>query len=580
VAERTQQENATGLASTTGKAATHDEPGAGGDAALLSWDGQQWKHAMAAATTWLNRHSAAINALNVFPVPDGDTGTNMSLTMQAAYKTVAESPSHSVAEVAAAMAHGALMGARGNSGVILSQVFRGFSKGLKGNGQLSAAVFAEALREAAATAYQAVLKPVEGTMLTVIREMAEGAEAAVAAKPDLLAVLEATMEAGRRSVARTPELLDKLRDAGVVDSGGQGLFVLLEGIVRYGRGESVEGPVDDPTLDQIEPEGGVHIEHGEYGYCTNFILVGKELDFPEIRRRIAAMGDSAVIVGDERLIKVHIHTEQPGTVLNYATALGNLRQVAITDMQEQHDEYMAVHVADAAPAPPRQAKPSTAEVSGTATLAVVVGSGLRNAFESMGATALIEGGQTMNPSTEELLRAVEALPHTEVIILPNNGNIIMAAKQTQALTRKRVIVVPTETIPQGMAALVAFNYDADIETNARAMEQAAAGVETGEIATAVRDATLNGVSVKVGEVIGLHNGALVVAGSDEEAVAWDLLKRMQAGDREIITIYYGQDKNAEAANAFADRVREEYPDQEVEVINGGQPFYAYLISAE
>jgi dihydroxyacetone kinase-like predicted kinase len=267
-------------------------------------------------------------------------------------------------------------------------------------------------------------------------------------------------------------------------------------------------------------------------------------------------------------------------VLNYATALGNLRQVAITDMQEQHDEYMSAHVTDAAPARPTQARPSTAEVNGTATLAVVVGAGLRQAFESMGATALIEGGQTMNPSTEELLRAVEALPHTEVIILPNNGNIIMAAKQTQALTRKRVIVVPTETIPQGMAALVAFNYDADIEANARAMEQAAAAVETGEITTAVRAVTLNGVTVNVGDVIGLHNGALVVAGSSEEEVAWDLLKRMQAADREIITIYYGQDKKAEAAQAFAARVRAEYPDQEVELIDGGQPFYAYLISAE
>jgi len=580
VAERTQQENAAGRPSTNGKAAAPDAPGTPADATGVSWDGQQWKHAMAAATTWLNRHSAAINALNVFPVPDGDTGTNMSLTMQAAYKAVADSPTHSVAEVAGAMSHGALMGARGNSGVILSQVFRGFSKSLQGSPHLTAQNFTEALREAAATAYQAVLKPVEGTMLTVIREMAEGAEAAVGTQPDLLFVLEQTLEAGRRSVARTPDLLDKLRDAGVVDSGGQGLFILLEGVVRYARGEPVEGPVDDPDLDQVEPEGGVHIEHGEYGYCTNFILVGQELDFPEIRRRVAAMGDSAVIVGDERLIKVHIHTEQPGTVLNYATALGNLRQVAITDMQEQHDEYMSAHVTDAAPARPTAARPSTAEVNGTATLAVASGAGLREAFESMGATALIEGGQTMNPSTEEMLRAVEALPHTEVIILPNNGNIIMAAKQTQALTRKRVIVVPTETIPQGMAALVAFNYEADIEANARAMEQAAAAVETGEITTAVRAVTLNGITVNVGDVIGLHNGALVVAGTSEEEVAWDLLKRMQAADREIITIYYGHDKSAAAAQGFAARVRAAYPGQEVEVIDGGQPFYAYLISAE
>jgi DAK2 domain fusion protein YloV len=372
-------------------------------------------------------------------------------------------------------------------------------------------------------------------------------------------------------------LLDKLRDAGVVDAGGQGLYVLLEGLLRYAHGESVEGPADEA----VEETATVHIEHGEYGYCTNFLLVGKDLDFPEIRRRIAAMGDSAVIVGDERIIKVHIHTEQPGTVLNYATALGSLRQVAITDMQEQHDEYIAAHAADAAPAPPSSLTTrSTADVSGIATLAVVSGPGLREVFDSMGASALIEGGQTMNPSTEEMLRAVEELPHTEVIILPNNGNIIMAAKQVQALTRKRVAVVPTETIPQGMAALVAFNYESDVETNARAMEQSASLVETGEITTAVRDVNLNGVSVKTGDVIGLHNGTLVVAMQDQEAVAWDLLKRMRADSREIITIYYGQDVTAAAAESFADQVRAQYPDQVVEVVNGGQPFYAYLISAE
>jgi DAK2 domain fusion protein YloV len=532
---------------------------------------------MGAATTWLNRHSATINALNVFPVPDGDTGTNMSLTLQAAYKAVADSPSHSVAEVTAAMSHGALMGARGNSGVILSQVLRGMSRGLKGKDHLTALSWSIALREAAGTAYQAVLKPVEGTMLTVIREMAEGAEAAVSQEPDLIWVLEQTLEAGRRSVARTPELLDKLRDAGVVDAGGQGLYVLLEGLLRYARGESVEGPADEA----VDGAATVHIEHGEYGYCTNFLLVGKDLDFPEIRRRIAAMGDSAVIVGDERIVKVHIHTEQPGTVLNYATALGSLRQVAITDMQEQHDEYIAAHAADAAPLPPSSLTTrSTADVSGIATLAVVSGPGLRQVFDSMGASALIEGGQTMNPSTEEMLRAVEELPHTEVVILPNNGNIIMAAKQVQALTRKRVVVVPTETIPQGMAALVAFNYESDIESNARAMEQAASLVETGEITTAVRDVSLNGVNVKTGDVIGLHNGTLVTALSDPEAVAWDLLDRMRTDSREIITIYYGQDVAADVAERFAEQVRERYPDQVVEVVNGGQPFYAYLISAE
>ena len=577
MAKRTHARDAAETAPPPGRRVGTAEPALAPPVDGVSWDGQQWKHAVAAASTWLTRHSAAINALNVFPVPDGDTGTNMSLTLQAACKAVADSPAHQVGEIAAGLSHGALMGARGNSGVILSQVLRGISRAWKGTERLTAADWVRGLREAAVTAYQAVLKPVEGTMLTVMREMADGAEAALGDGADLLTCLEETVEAGRRSVARTPDLLDKLREAGVVDAGGQGLLVLMEGVLRFARGEPVEGPAEAADDTQF---GAAHVEHGnQYGYCTNFLLVGKDLAFPDIRRRIAAMGDSAVIVGDERLIKVHIHTEQPGTVLNYATALGSLRQIAITDMQEQHDDFLQTHVADAAPAPPRTAR-STADVTGIATLAVAAGAGLRRVFESMGATALVEGGQTMNPSTEDFLRAIEALPHREVIILPNNGNVIMAAKQTQALTRKRVVVVPTDTIPQGMAALLAFNYDAGIDSNARAMEAAAATVETGEITTAVRDAGVNGVTVKTGEEIGLHNGALVVAGPDRAAVAWDLLKRMRAADREIITIYYGAGVDAAGAGAFAAQVRERYPDQIVEVVNGGQPFYAYVISAE
>ena len=553
-------------------------PGTGG-----TWDGIQWKQAVAAASRWLDRHAAGINALNVFPVPDGDTGTNMTLTLQAAAKQVAGSVSHSVAEITSGMSYGALMGARGNSGVILSQVLRGFHRGLGNSETLGPAEWAAAMREAANTAYQAVLKPVEGTMLTVIREMADGAEAA-ASTGDLLAVMSATVEAGRTSVERTPTLLQKLRDAGVVDAGGQGLYVIFEGILRFARGESVD--TGDITTTggaplELAPDG-VHVAHGEYGYCTNFILVGKDLGFPQVRDWIAEHGDSAVVVGDDRLIKVHVHTEQPGEILSYVCARGNLRQVAITDMQEQHEEFLDMHEQAAAKAPAAPAAPSAGdpELSRIATVAVVSGSGLADIFRSMGATALVEGGQTMNPSTEELLRTIEALPHDEVIILPNNGNIIMAAKQTQALTKKRVAVVPTDTIPQGMAALVAFNYEADLETNARAMEAAAQNVETGEITTAVRQVSMNGIEIQIGDVIGLHNGTLVIAGHSNEEVAHDLLAQLEAGEHELITIYYGQDVTADQAATFAEQIRAQYPDQEVEVLPGGQPFYAYIISVE
>ncbi|HEX6608292.1 MAG TPA: DAK2 domain-containing protein [Chloroflexia bacterium] len=553
-------------------------PGTGG-----TWDGVQWKQAVAAASRWLDRHAAGINALNVFPVPDGDTGTNMTLTLQAAAKQVAGSVSHSVAEIASGMSYGALMGARGNSGVILSQVLRGFHRGLGNSDTLGAAEWAAAMRDAANTAYQAVLKPVEGTMLTVIREMADGAEAA-AGTGDLLAVMSATVEAGRASVERTPTLLQKLRDAGVVDAGGQGLYVIFEGLLRFARGESVEGGAIETASGaplELAPDG-VHVAHGEYGYCTNFILVGKDLGFPEVREWIAQHGDSAVVVGDDRLIKVHVHTEQPGEILTYVCARGNLRQVAITDMQEQHEEFLDMHEQAAAKAPAAPAVPATGDpaLSKIATVAVVSGAGLAEIFRSMGATALVEGGQTMNPSTEELLRTIEALPHDEVIILPNNGNIVMAAKQTQALSRKRVAVVPTDTIPQGMAALVAFNYEADLDTNARAMDAAAQNVETGEITTAVRQVSMNGIEIQIGDVIGLHNGTLVIAGHSNEEVAHDLLAQLNAGDRELITIYYGQDVTAEQAETFADQIRAQYPDQEVEALYGGQPFYAYIISVE
>jgi DAK2 domain fusion protein YloV len=547
-----------------------------------TWDGQELKRVLAASSTWLSRNAEAINALNVFPVPDGDTGTNMALTMQSAVSQISDSSSYSAGEIASGVSYGALMGARGNSGVILSQILRGFAESVSSKESISAADFADGLVAATATAYRAVLQPVEGTILTVIRETADRAKAAAAKTDSYTYMLDEATKEAKASVARTPLLLEKHREAGVVDAGGQGLYVLLDGMRRYIEGEDMDeavaqGPADrSPALEAAQ----VHVEHGEYGYCTNFLLVGSGWNFDEVRGHIASLGDSAVIVGDDRLVKVHIHTETPGAVLNYATSLGSLRQISIANMQDQHEEFLQMHAgARATDGATRSAATPVAQ-SGIAVLTVAAGEGLVKAFRSMGASAIIEGGQTMNPSTQELLKAIESVPQNEVLLLPNNGNIILAARQSQGLTKKKVAVVPTKTVPQGMAALIAYNYESTLEQNAQAMQEAAAQVETGEITRAVRDATVNGLKVKAGDVIGLHNDKLVTKGANSEQVAWDLLKRMGARDREMLTIYWGGDLSEEQAKAFGQKVQKRYPDAEVELVAGGQPLYDYIISAE
>ncbi|MDQ5823919.1 MAG: DAK2 domain-containing protein [Chloroflexota bacterium] len=556
-----------------------------------TWSGQDLKRAIGACAAWLTRNAEAINSLNVFPVPDGDTGTNMALTMHAAVKQVAESPSHSAAKIAAGLYDGALMGARGNSGVILSQIWRGFAEGIAGKERISAVDFAEGLVAAIPIAYRAVIEPIEGTILTVIKETGLAAQAAAGHVNSYAYVLDETSKAAKASVARTPTLLDKLRDAGVVDAGGQGLYMLIDGIRRYAEGEDLEAEGAD-LLVVVAPEmngAAVQVEHGEYGYCTNFILVGGGWDFDEVRARIAAFGDSAVIVGDERVVKVHIHTETPGTVLDYATSLGKLRQIAITDMQEQHEDFLAGHGlpnaftmhddAGAMHGSTQDDNPNAAN-SRIALVVVASGQGLVNTFKSMGATAIVEGGQTMNPSTEDLLKVIEKVPQEEVIILPNNGNIVMSARQTVSLTKKKVVVIPTDTIPQGMGALLAFNYDADLDANVRAMDAASKQVETGEITRAVRDAKVEGIEVKVGEIIGLLNNKLVTTGPDREEVAWDLLEKMGAHERELITIYWGGEVGQPDAEQFQSRVQDHFSNAEVELVHGGQPFYDYIISAE
>jgi DAK2 domain fusion protein YloV len=539
-------------------------------------DGKCLHEAFQGAAKWLTVHAADVNALNVFPVPDGDTGTNMMLTIESALKEAESKPSQGACDVAAALSHGALMGARGNSGVILSQIIRGIARGLEGKEIFDGSALAESFQAATQTAYRAVSKPVEGTILTVMKDSAEAAARAASRSPGLLAVMSETVKAAWESVERTPTLLAILREAGVVDAGGQGLAVFFEGMYYHWAGE-LEKRLREVRVPFPEEMAFVDV-HGEeeFGYCTNFIVWGESLQVEDIREQIANMGHSAVVAGDERFVKVHVHSEHPGTILDYAVGLGTLHHIEITNMDEQRANLA-----------PRQEKPPVRmvpipEPSARAIMLISVspGEGFDHVLRSVGAAAIVPGGQTMNPSTQQLLEAIQSLPSNQVIVLPNNSNIVMTARQAAALSSKDVRVVPTDTVPQGIAALVAFNYESDLETNLAAMEQAAASIQTAEVTYAVRDARLNGIQVKEGQIIALLNGTLEVAGEEERTVIDEILRRMGVAELELITIYHGEGVAKEEAEALVAHIREAYPNQEIELVYGGQPYYRYILSAE
>ena len=557
------------------------------------FNGQDFKRAIQAGYAWLELHRAAVNALNVFPVPDGDTGTNMTLTLRAATKGIADSTETSAASVAETLARGALMGARGNSGVILSQILRGFSQGLAGKETFLASDFAAALQEAARMAYTAVIKPVEGTILTVIREAAEGAQASAAMGADLTAVLEDTVFAARAAVQKTPDLLPTLKQAGVVDAGGQGMTYILEGIWKYSRGEPVEmSEQERAEQDAIIHKGEIQVEE-EFGYEVVFLLAGEQLDVAGIRDTITAMGGvSTVVAGDAQLIKVHTHTPTPGKILDYGVSLGSLQDINIENLQEQSLRYEAEGRAErgepasangraaVAQAPGEQESGGLHELKDIGIVAVVAGDGWNAVYRDLGVSAVVPGGQTMNPSTEELLAAVESCPFERIILLPNNGNVIMSARQVPQLSKKKVCVIPSDSMPQGITALLAFNLDAEFDANCQTMEAAIKHVDTVEITRAVRSVQIDGVNVREGDIIGLVNGRLVTAGSDSTQVTHEALTRMGAGRHEIVTVYYGEDITIADAQTLAQQIKSWFPSVEIEVMNGGQPYYAYIISAE
>ena len=538
------------------------------EAPIQVCDGRVFKRLIEAGLAWLEQHSEAINVLNVFPVPDGDTGTNMLLTLQSAYKEIATSPEESISDIAQAASYGALMGARGNSGVILSQILRGFAHGVEDCQAFDAKRFVSALRAASETAYKGVIQPVEGTILTVIRESADAAEEIASSTDDLRHILQHVVHEAAASVARTPMLLPVLREAGVVDAGGQGLYVILEGMSRYVRGETVEyNGALQAEVSLLRAEAVM----GEYDYDVQFIIRGESLDLDEVRATIANMGDSVLVVGDSKAIKVHVHTPEPGTPINYGANVGTLSHIIVENMQEQYQEFVLGQT---------QQAPTVEEISDIATVAVASGHGLARVFESLGVSTVVQGGQTMNPSCEDLLKAVEAASVDNVILLPNNSNVIMAAEQAKALSPREVLVVPTKTMPQGIGAMLAFNYQADLETNARVMARAAGDVETIEVTTATRDVEIDGVAVKEGQCIGLLNDRLRTAGSSPEEVILTMLSQFTLEDFEIVTVYWGEDVTQDEAEQMVARIETLSADIEVELVEGGQPHYYYILSLE
>jgi len=539
-----------------------------------SINGRELREMIATATSWLEKSSEDIDALNVFPVPDGDTGTNMLLTMRSSVEEASMIGNASASAVAQAIAKGALMGARGNSGVILSQIWRGLAEGLKDKKTFNGSDLAEALRQASAAAYKGLSNPVEGTILTVVREASEAGRAQVDdGSQDLVTVMEAIVDAAGESVANTPTLLPVLREAGVVDAGGQGLYTILEGSLRYLRGEAEQMQFRKPqiivsTITPLARLTQVAAEEEEiYGYCTEFLIKGEELGPDKMRTRLKKKGKSLMVVGDETTVRVHIHTLDPGNVIRYATSLGTMHQVSVRNMDEQHEDFLQMQ---------RERAP---EVD-IATVAVVSGDGLADVFTSLGVTAIVPGGQTMNPSTKDLLQAVKAVASDKIIVLPNNKNIVLTAEQVQALTEKRVEVVPTQTIPQGVAALLAFDYEADFETNVQLMKEAQSTVKTIEITRAIRSAQLDGLKIKKRQAIGLLDGELLAAGSTTIDIVNKILAKLDLKQTEIATIYYGADTKPTEAEQVSASIREQYPQLQVEVVQGGQPYYNYIVSIE
>lgn len=539
---------------------------------ITTLDGIQFRQMVLNGARHLANHADHVDQLNVFPVPDGDTGTNMSMTMTAGAQSLLNSSESSIGKVAKNLSRGLLMGARGNSGVILSQLFRGFATALEGTNEATVEVLAQALYTGVETAYKAVMKPVEGTILTVARESAEIALANAKNLESVQDLYELVAEEMLYSLNRTPDLLPVLKEVGVVDSGGRGLLYIFEGFVKALQGELIEL---NPSSTPSEPiQASLNTSDSvEFGYCTEFILRLDATRSPfyesSFRHQLEQLGNSIVVVQDEDIVKVHVHTLTPGEALNLAQKHGEFMKLKIENMTEQHNEIIG------------QETPTLREQEEYGIISVVAGDGVKQLFEEQGCHYVIEGGQTMNPSTEDFLKAIEELSAKNIIILPNNSNIIMAANQAAQVTEEsNVVVIPSKTIPQGYTALMMFNHQASLEDNTEDMTQAITEVKSGQVTYAVRNTQMNGVEIKENDFIGILDKEIVISVPSRFESACALVDQMIDEDSEIVTILFGEGVDEDEADELAEYIETKFEDVEVTIFDGQQPVYSYIISVE
>ncbi|MED5787943.1 DAK2 domain-containing protein [Streptococcus anginosus] len=540
------------------------------------------------ASTRLNKQAEYVNSLNVFPVPDGDTGTNMGMTIENGAKEVADKPASTVGEVAGIFAKGLLMGARGNSGVITSQLFRGFSQSVKEKEELTGQDLALAFQSGVEVAYKAVMKPVEGTILTVSRGAAIGAKKKAEETDDAVEVMKAALDSAKVALAKTPDMLPVLKEVGVVDSGGQGLVFIYEGFLSALTGEYIASEEFQATpatmTEMINAEhhksvaSHVATEDIKYGYCTEIMVAlkkgptyVKEFDYDEFRNYLNELGDSLLVVNDDEIVKVHVHTEDPGLVMQEGLKYGSLVKVKVDNMRNQHEAQVEKEERE-------NSQPTEEEEY--AIIAVVAGEGLSDIFKAQGVDYIISGGQTMNPSTEDFIKAVEHVNARHIIILPNNKNIFMAAQSAAEVIEQSAAVIETRTIPQGLTSLLAFDPSKSIEENHDRMTAALADVVSGSVTTAVRDTTIDGLEIHENDNLGMVNGKIVVSNPDMLTTLNETFSKMLDMDSEIVTIYIGEDGSEDLANELAQDITEKFEDVEVEIHNGGQPVYPYLFSVE
>lgn len=539
-------------------------------------NGHDFYNMVVNASNRLLEESEYVNSLNVFPVPDGDTGTNMSATFKAAVKEIENLNSNSIGETSKKLAKGALMGARGNSGVILSQILRGISKGLEGKEEVNSVELAIALKEGSNSAYKAVMRPTEGTILSVIRAAAEAA--IETDEKDIVNFMEVVVTEAKVMLDKTPELLPALKKAKVVDSGGMGLYIILKGMYDALKND-IKAEIKDIKPSEAKMQGAQGTEDIDikFGYCTEFIILSDASNANAFKRDIESMGDSMIVVGYEDVIKVHIHTNDPGAVLAKAVKLGELSKIKIDNMREEHREVLLskeeYKLKD-------EVKEEEIENKKYAFVAVAMGEGITNIFKDLGVDYVIEGGQTMNPSTQDIVECISKLNADHIFVLPNNKNIIMAANQAAEISDKDVRVIETKTIPQGITCITMFNSEAEVDENETALKEAMEMVKTGSITYAVRDTEMDGIEIKEGNMLGLIEGKIKKVGSSYIDVAEEVLEEMIDDESELITIFYGEDVKEEEANEFASKMEEKYSDLDVQCYKGAQPLYYFLMSVE